>query len=97
MKLEYTEKFCWYLSVTKNRSKVIKKYLDNKKIIVKDDDGKTICKFDKESITFKNKDNTNFFIESKFIDSLSNETFSKFTFVFKSVFSSPTLESYYGI
>jgi len=33
VKLEYTEKFCWYLSVTKNRSKVIKKYLDNKKII----------------------------------------------------------------
>jgi len=73
VKLEYTEKFCWYLSVTKNRSKVIKKYLDNKKIIVKDDDGNTICKFDKESITFRNKDNSNCFIESKFIDSLSND------------------------
>ena len=73
MKLDFSDKFCWYLSVTKNRSKVITNYLDNKKIIVKDDDGNTVCKFDKESITFRNKDNTNFFIESKFIDSLSND------------------------
>ena len=73
VKLEYSDKFSWYLSVTKNRSKSIKKYLEKKKITIKDNDSITICKFDKESITFRNKDNSNCFIESKYIDTLSND------------------------
>ena len=53
----------WILSSTKKRCESLKKKIKtyNKDIIIKDDNQIKIYKIDPKSITFKNKDSSNFF------------------------------------
>ena len=73
LKLDFSDKLCWFLQLTKHRSKHITKYLNNKKITIKDSSGETICKFTSDNLTFKHKDNSNCIIDNKFINDLSSD------------------------
>ena len=65
--------FSWFLQLTKNRSKQITKYLNNKCIVIKDSSGEKICKFTADNLTFKHKDNSNCTIDNTFINNLSSD------------------------
>ena len=62
LKLEYNDRFDWKLTTTKNRSKIIQKYLETKNIVVKDDDNKILFEITKDELSFKHKDTTGNFI-----------------------------------
>lgn len=73
VKLDFTDKFNWFLQCTNTRSKNITKYLNNKNIKVKDNEGKLICEFTKDNLSFKKRDNTNNFIICDYLTNLSKD------------------------
>ena len=73
LKLDFSDKLSWFLQLTKNRSKQITKYLNNKCIVIKDSSGEKICKFTADNLTFKHKDNSNCTIDNTFINNLSSD------------------------
>jgi len=74
IKLEFSDKYNWFLHCTRNRSKTISNYLQMKnKISIKDSSGNKIFCFTKDNLVFKTKDNSNVILDNKYINNLSND------------------------
>ena len=69
VKLDFTDKFNWFLQCTTTRSKQIVKYLNKKDIIIKDNDNNIICELTKDNLSIKKRDSSNSFIMN---DSFTN-------------------------
>lgn len=76
LKIEYNDKHNWFIYTTKKRGLMLKerfKNLNNKSIIVKDDDENIIYEFKPSDFSFKTKDNNNTIIELNEIKDISNK------------------------
>ena len=77
IKVDYNEKYNWYLYITKKRSQLLKdifiKNIEKGKSIIPIEYGGVSIKVDIRDITFKTKDNSNVFIYSPVIKELSSK------------------------